>query len=599
MASTADTVPAAKVEETSGRKRDRGNDEEGGGNEFPAKCEPEVNKQPRVEGAITVEAQPTPAPAPAAADAVVLKMVIPNIDAGRIIGKSGLVLKQIMDDSGARVRLSANLEVIPQSGDRIITCIGTLATVALAQQMISAALNDPRPGEAPEAPRTLKVRPCMFHGKGRGGHCLTVCTFMCFRQALLLTPCSFFVRCGAHAFCSAVPQLLVPEEAVGPLIGAKGAVIKELQDSSGARISVGQPPENALVETKERIVLVSGTVAAMNAGQVAVSAHIEELSAEKRPKEMNYGMLKQRPSAGGGGYGQGGAQTQWGAPAAAYGAQWGGYGQGGYGGGYGAPAPYGGGYSASAAGGYGGGGGSRGPNGPLAPPTAGAVHIPLADHFISGIIGKGGQVIKEIMAASGARVRISQKDQINEKGERTVILEGSPDAVAAAKVIVEGRVREMEERGQGKGKGKGGGGGYGGGGYGGGSGGYGGGYSGGGYGGYGGGAAGGGYSVGAAAGSYGGGYGQPAAAAGAGAPSQQGSLGAPAYAAHGTAPQWDQATTGTYAAFYAQQPPAQQQQQPHHHQQQAPPAAQGAPGAGTWGPPATGQPQGYPGYPGY
>ena len=42
-----------------------------------------------------------------------------------------------------------------------------------------------------------------------------------------------------------------------------------------------------------------------------------------------------------------------------------------------------------------------------------------------------------------------------------------------------------------------------------------------------------------------------------------------------------------------------QPQQPHHHQQQAPPAAQGAPGAGTWGPPATGQPQGYPGYPGY
>jgi hypothetical protein len=163
MADTATEVIGVAAQEGghAGKKRDRGEEDEvEAAQEQPQasqKSEGDVEKRAKVNDAPAPARHAAPPPAAAESAPVVLKMVIPNVDAGRIIGKSGLVLKQIMDDSGARVRLSANLEVIPQSGDRIITCIGSLETVGKAQQMISAALNDPRPGEPAEQPRTLKV----------------------------------------------------------------------------------------------------------------------------------------------------------------------------------------------------------------------------------------------------------------------------------------------------------------------------------------------------------------------------------------------------------------------------------------------------------
>ena len=182
MASREEAAPAEVVEP---RKRDRGEDEakktqgaekadapmkdghDGKRARLAENGAPPASPKPRARGAAAAAEGEAPADA---SDPVVLKMVIPNADAGRIIGKQGSVLKQIMEVSGARVRLSATEEVLPSTGERIITCIGTLATVGAAQQIISAALNDPRPGEAPaEEPRPLKVLPRQL---GRGTNLL-------------------------------------------------------------------------------------------------------------------------------------------------------------------------------------------------------------------------------------------------------------------------------------------------------------------------------------------------------------------------------------------------------------------------------------------
>jgi len=68
----------------------------------------------------------------------------------------------------------------------------------------------------------------------------------------------------------------------------------------------------------------------------------------------------------------------------------------------------------------------------------------LPDKMISGIIGKGGSIIREIAARSGAQVRVSQKDTINAAGERIVMMEGLPGAVAAAQQLISERCREIE-----------------------------------------------------------------------------------------------------------------------------------------------------------
>lgn len=125
-----------------------------------------------------------------AEEPTVLKMLFPNESAGRVIGKAGAVLKQIMDDSGARVRLSGTDEVVPETGERIITAVGSAEAVALVADFVMTILNEPFPGEEVDP---AKAKPL---------------------------------------------KLLVPEATAGSVIGKAGAVIKELMDASGAMIRV-------------------------------------------------------------------------------------------------------------------------------------------------------------------------------------------------------------------------------------------------------------------------------------------------------------------------------------------------------------------------
>ena len=73
------------------------------------------------------------------------------------------------------------------------------------------------------------------------------------------------------------------------------------------------------------------------------------------------------------------------------------------------------------------------------------VLIKVADRIISGIIGKGGSVIREIAARSGATVRVSQKEAMTAAGERTVMIDSpNPAAIQAAEHLVHERIREVE-----------------------------------------------------------------------------------------------------------------------------------------------------------
>uniref|UniRef100_A0A7S2IRA7 K Homology domain-containing protein n=1 Tax=Haptolina brevifila TaxID=156173 RepID=A0A7S2IRA7_9EUKA len=363
----------------------------------------------------------------------VLKLLVPNNQTGGIIGKQGSVLRQIIEESGARIKISATDEVIPKTGERIATVMGPLPSLLRAQQMISHQLVVTKPGEEnpqADAERALKC--------------------------------------------------LIPNHAAGLIIGKAGCIIKELMERSGAQIRVSQPSE-LIGPTQERIITITGLPGAVDIAQNAICELLADAPASQQPKQIDYSVLK-------GGPGFGAPAAPFGAPASFYG---------------------------------GGGGGFSAPGAPQVvrappmeyasfvatlPPTlppdeqlqryqeylrsyaagvsqqpqlmhqpmvqhnpqpqhsaggAGTVShvLPLPDKIISGIIGKGGSVIREIASRSGAQVRVSQKDQVTAAGERNVMIEGRPEAVAAAQHLISERCREIEAELLRKGIGNGGGGG--------------------------------------------------------------------------------------------------------------------------------------------
>ena len=178
--------------------------------------------------------------------AMFLKVLLPERSVGNVIGKEGTVLKKIMEESGSRIRISAMDEVLPMTRERIATICGPVASLLRAQQLISAVLAEPRQGEdaAPPAERTLK--------------------------------------------------LLMSNGAIGAIIGKGGAVIKEIMSLTGASLKVSQPNE-AIVQTQERVLTLTGNVHAVDAAQNEICLKLAVAPVGQQLKETDYKVLKQLP----------------------------------------------------------------------------------------------------------------------------------------------------------------------------------------------------------------------------------------------------------------------------------------------------------------
>lgn len=84
---------------------------------------------------------------------------------GTLIGKGGVVIKSIQDDSGAR--LNASEEPLPMSTERTVSVQGTPAAVEQAVSRIAKILLDhmDRP-----SPSLVQYRPIVMHHNSRGGN---------------------------------------------------------------------------------------------------------------------------------------------------------------------------------------------------------------------------------------------------------------------------------------------------------------------------------------------------------------------------------------------------------------------------------------------
>jgi len=338
----------------------------------------------------------------APAESHVIRMWMQNNHCGTIIGKGGVNIKAIREQSDCKVQVS---ELAPGAAERLVTTTGSIAGINKAAELMIEVLEEQAaadPAAATEGERTHTLK------------------------------------------------LILSNNQVGGIIGKAGVVIKAMRDESGAVIKV----DPAQTMQNERVVSLSGTKAALikahmlTAEKIASMPPDDDSKASKQQRTNppgahgappGYAMQQQYAQQG---YAQQGYAQQGYAPQPGYSqyAPQPGYGQPPPQPGYGQPpqgyqqqqqyppqpgySPY-----APQPGGY-------APQGYAPPtqggPTADGGHeqmVPVA--LVGRLIGKAGSAIKELREMSGANIKVNSECEPGTQ-ERKVVVSGTPDAVQYA-----------------------------------------------------------------------------------------------------------------------------------------------------------------------
>lgn len=172
-----------------------------------------------------------PAPLPC-----VMKILAPDMMAAAIIGKGGSVIASIRQSCSAKIALTEHGEVYPTTDCRVLTAQASSFEQLneVAHQIISKVhelAKSAGPNEAIGSEQELKLR------------------------------------------------ALVPRAAVGGLIGKGGATIKQIRESSGAKVSISEAVGSG--PASEQLVSISGSVQALEHVLQEVNKQIQSLNTEQ------------------------------------------------------------------------------------------------------------------------------------------------------------------------------------------------------------------------------------------------------------------------------------------------------------------------------
>ena len=289
---------------------------------------------------------------------IVMRALIVTGDASVIIGKQGRHINEIREISNARLSIT---ESIPSNPERILAVSGPLDAVSKAFGLIVRRLND-EPLDQPSHP-------------------------------------------GSRA---ATIRFIMPHARMGSVIGKQGSKIKEIQETSGARLNAG---ETMLPGSTERVLSITGVADAVHIAVYYVGTILLE------HQDRNANNLAYRPSAVPRGMAAAGYS-----PAA----------------GMGTPAAY----------GFAGGAGGVHPAA-LAPGSQ-TQQIFIPNELVGCIIGKGGQKINEIRQLSASHIKIMERDAGIAAGgsgsERLVTITGPPPNIQMAVTLLYQRLEQEKLR---------------------------------------------------------------------------------------------------------------------------------------------------------
>ncbi|KAI8831006.1 hypothetical protein BJ741DRAFT_567730 [Chytriomyces cf. hyalinus JEL632] len=239
-----------------------------------------------------------------------IRILVPHMRMGSIIGKQGSKIKEIQDASGSK--LTATEEVLPQSTERIVIVAGVIDSIHIATYHIGTVLQDhversagtilykPLPGvitgqvtpRAAGGASSSSAQPRHPHQPAQAGlpqaamyGQMAVNPY--YAQGVAAMPQAY----GAygHQMAAAgttmtpmipqgamtVQQIYIPNEMVGAIIGKGGVKINEIRTRTGCNIKIADPVPGAA----ERLITVTGMP---DANSMALYMLYQRLEMEKQ-----------------------------------------------------------------------------------------------------------------------------------------------------------------------------------------------------------------------------------------------------------------------------------------------------------------------------
>ncbi|XP_052766154.1 RNA-binding protein Nova-1-like isoform X3 [Mya arenaria] len=153
------------------------------------------------------------------ADNVHLKILVPSIAAGAIIGKGGETIAHVQKEAGARVKMSKANDFYPGTTERVCLIMGAADSVRKVHNFIMEKIREkPDPNPKPEVSKN---------------------NFERHRQVTVVNV-----------------KILVPNSTAGMIIGKGGNFIKQIKEESGAYVQISQKSKET--NLPERCITVAG-----------------------------------------------------------------------------------------------------------------------------------------------------------------------------------------------------------------------------------------------------------------------------------------------------------------------------------------------------
>eukprot|EP00250_Pteridium_aquilinum_P007602 c17274_g1_i1 orf=595-1740(+) len=226
-----------------------------------------------------------------------VKLVVPHIFCGAIIGKGGATIRTLVEDSHAAIKLSSPEQAVPGFQDRLVTVTGNfeeqLHAVTLITKKISEDANYVQ--YASGSSYTGMVSQAMQQGLQQVSHGpFTVATTMPpftytpipynnYHTKGMMAPYIAVHGAPLHLQLPMFPAsspgtfivMAVPDECVGAILGRGGKTISDIQQSSGVHIRISDRGD-FVPGTTHRKVTITGSPECIYAAQQIISQKINE-----------------------------------------------------------------------------------------------------------------------------------------------------------------------------------------------------------------------------------------------------------------------------------------------------------------------------------
>jgi len=198
-------------------------------------------------------------------ESYLLKLLVHKFHAGCIIGKAGSIVKQIAQESGARVQVST--DPLPGSNEKSVSITGTPSAIqpALIRILNQIKENPIRgspsllfvPGRPVYPPQTTAFYPPPPPGSYPG-----------------VNPYAPFPQTQGPSVESS-QKIAIPAASAGAVIGKGGTIIADIKNQSGCTIRIANPDQN---NQNERVVTVTGPPEGIQTAVAMIRQRVEHPS---------------------------------------------------------------------------------------------------------------------------------------------------------------------------------------------------------------------------------------------------------------------------------------------------------------------------------